>query len=88
MDDHLSVNIFFIVHPVIFIHLQSVLISKKLEQNKMINKGVLRQFLAATAGKKNQIASSEIINRLYNYTVALAIIIYHATTFGLIDRVQ
>jgi len=34
----------------------------------MINKGVLRQFLAATAGKKNQIASSEIIKRLYNYT--------------------
>jgi len=34
----------------------------------MINKGVLRQFLAATAGKKNRIASSEIIKRLYNYT--------------------
>jgi len=28
----------------------------------MINKGVLRQFLAATAGKKNRIAS-EIIKR-------------------------
>lgn len=37
----------------------------------MINKGVLRQFLAATAGKKNQIALSEIIKRLYNYIPSL-----------------
>lgn len=50
----------------------------------MINKGILRQFLAATAGKKNQIASLEIIKCLFYVLSALTIIVYQTTIFGLI----